>query len=186
MEGQVRKEVTRLGHTGSSNAFGSFLLSLPSSSRIHVTLFIKDWYLGVSNNKLDVQGDFEQLIKDPKRCTSTDRDIVSRFKEWLKHAHREFDREVTPEELWMEKPPHSSSRNGMSYYKAMRYGRRADDVWREGQKVRIVLDAGAAKTTGQKRKRGQATSSSNISNKDGEHLGRILHFEVDPDADSCK
>ena len=141
-----------------------------------MTLFIKDWYLGVTNNKLEVQGDFGNLIQNTKRCKSTERDIMTRFEDWPKQSH--------PEGLWLERPPYCSSRTNIRYYKSLKYGRGDDDVWREGQKVRFVIVPPAInKTTGGKRKRG---GQGGASAQAVEHLGRILHFELEEDAESCK
>ena len=134
----------------------------------------------MSNNKLEVQGDFGEMIKDPKRCTSSDRDIQTRFRDWLRQCHRELDREVSAEVHFMEKPLRCSTRSGIHFFKCLRYGRESNDVWREGQKVRIVLNGD--KATGGKRKRGsqQANAGSDTSGRMQEHLGLISHFEIDP------
>ncbi|GAB5033194.1 structural maintenance of chromosomes flexible hinge domain-containing protein 1-like [Nannochloropsis oceanica] len=159
--------------------------------RVHVTLFIKDWYFGVSNNKLNVQGDFAELLKDPKKCISMEpRDLPTRFTEWLQRCHKMYDRENAMEAPYPagQRPQGASSRSGVLYFQRVRFGSGEDGTWKKDEVVKI-LGRGSGGGGGGKRSSRASSGSGATSSMGGEVGGtavplkefvvRISHFEVD-------
>ena len=158
--------------------------------RVHITLFIKDWYFAVSNNKLNVQGDFGELLKDPRRCISVEpRDLPTRFVEWLQRCHKNYDRENALEVPFPagQRPAGASNRQGVLYFQRVRFATGDEGTWRRDEIVKICTGGGGASAAGGGRRgsRGGGASSSSGGNlgetaaplKD--YLARISHFEVE-------
>lgn len=127
-----------------------------------------------------MQGDWGELLKAAKRCSSTERDLPQRFRDWLKACHKQFDRENAFEQPLVtaeDRPAAASSRPLVRLFGRVRYGAGADDCWRQGDAVRILARGGG----GGGGRRGSSTpapAEAGASNTK-EFLGRLSHFEVE-------
>ncbi|TFJ86792.1 hypothetical protein NSK_001880 [Nannochloropsis salina CCMP1776] len=164
--------------------------------RVHVTLFIKKWDFAVSNNKLNVQGDFGDLLKNPRRCISTEpRDLPAKFLEWVQHCHKKYDRENVMEAPYApgQLPPEASKRPGVLYFQRVRFGSNENSTWRKDEVVWIPVGESSPRSSatragrgGAKRGRGRNGRSPSLALTRGGtaaalkgYVVRISHFEVD-------
>ena len=125
-----------------------------------------------------MQGDWGELLKDAKRCSSTERDLPQRFRDWLKSCHKQFDRENSFEQPLStpdDRPAAASNRQGVRCFGRVRYGAGTDDCWRQGETARI-LTRGSGGAAG---RRGSTPSGEGTGAGAKEFLGRISHFEVE-------